>query len=236
VSTHRQTAGWPEVTARGRGADSLDHLLRSLAVIATLVTLSRFPLLGVVILGLYRGSPAFRLIGVAVLFLGLLLDTVDGAIARKRNEASLVGSVLDIAADRTYELVLWMCFAHLGLIPVLMPLVVVARTALTDAFRSVGVGQGTAPFAQLRTRLGRFLVASSWMRTGYSVSKVLTFCGLALVQAFGSLPEAALKEDLWKVVHALAWVSIGMCVLRGLPVIVQGLREIWVTTDSPRTA
>ena len=44
------------------------------------------------------------------------------------------------------------------------------------------------PFAQHRTRLGRFLVGSSWMRTAYAVAKIATFCGLALVQACADFP------------------------------------------------
>lgn len=202
---------------------------------ATLVTLSRFPLLMVVIAALYWGSPTLQFVGVGALFLGLVLDTVDGVIARKRNEASLVGSVLDIAADRTYELVLWMCFADLGLIPVVMPFIVVTRTALTDAFRSVGVGRGAAPFAQLRTWVGRFLVASSVMRIAYGVSKVLAFCALALAQVFRSQPGPAITHQAWKVGQAMAWVSIGLCVVRGLPVIVQGLQQ-YSAPSEPKTA
>jgi phosphatidylglycerophosphate synthase len=205
-------------------------------MLATRITLSRFPLLALVVATLYWGSLTVRLIGAGVLLLGLLLDTVDGAVARSRNEASLFGSVLDIAADRTYELVLWMCFADLGLIPVLIPLIVVARTALTDQFRSLGVGQGQAPFDQHRTRLGRFLVASSWMRTGYGVSKVLTFCGLAVVQAFGSVPGRSLAPGVLAAMQALAWTSVALCVLRGLPVIVHGLKHHWAGSGSPSAA
>jgi len=198
-------------------------------VLATLVTFARFPILAAVIATLYRGSLTTRLIGAGALLLGLALDTLDGVIARRRNETSLFGSVLDIAADRTYELVLWMCFADLGLVPILMPLVVTARTALTDAFRSIGIGQGTAPFAQLRTRVGRILVASSWMRTGYGLSKVLTFCSLALTQAFRTLPASEHHDGLWVAAQGLAWITIGLCVLRGLPVITQGLQQCRVT-------
>jgi phosphatidylglycerophosphate synthase len=136
-------------------------------MLANWITLFRFPLLLATVLILYGGSPGVRVAGVALLFLGLMLDTVDGVVARSRGETSLFGSVLDIAADRTYELILWVCFADLGMISVAVPLIIIARTTLTDAFRSIGVGQGTAPFAQHRTALGRFLVGSSWMRTGY---------------------------------------------------------------------
>lgn len=188
---------------------------------ATWITLSRLPLLALVVATLYRGTPALKLLGVGLLLLGLFLDTVDGAIARKRKETSLLGGVLDIAADRAYELVLWMCFADLGMIPVLMPLIVVTRTALTDAFRSVGVGQGTAPFGQIAGRLGRFLVASAWLRTGYSVSKFATFGGLALARALVSGP--GLDPAVMGALQTLAWISVALCLLRGLPVIVEGI-------------
>jgi phosphatidylglycerophosphate synthase len=99
-------------------------------MLANWITLLRFPLLLVNILILYFGSPAVRLAGVGLLFVGLMLDTVDGIVARKTGQSSLFGSVLDIAADRTYELVLWVCFADLGMIPLAIPLVIIARTTL----------------------------------------------------------------------------------------------------------
>jgi len=70
-------------------------------MLATWITLARLPLLGACLAILYLGSPPVRLVGVALLFVGLLLDTVDGLVARARSETSLMGSVLDIAADRT---------------------------------------------------------------------------------------------------------------------------------------
>src|SRR3954471_9294071 len=146
-------------------------------MLANWITLSRLPLLLINVLILYRGSPSIRLAGTLLLFVGLMLDTVDGVVARRTGQTSLFGSVLDIAADRTYELVLWVCFADLGMISASIPLIVVARTTLTDALRSVGVGQGVAPFAQARGAIARFVIGSPAMRTGYSVSKVTTFCG-----------------------------------------------------------
>src|SRR6185312_15117776 len=74
-------------------------------MLANWITMSRFPLLLITVLILYFGSPWARLAGVGLLFLGLMLDTVDGVVARMRGESSLFGSVLDIAADRTYELI-----------------------------------------------------------------------------------------------------------------------------------
>jgi phosphatidylglycerophosphate synthase len=208
-------------------------------MLANWITLSRFPLLLVIVLILYHGSPLARLAGVALLFVGLMLDTVDGIVARKTGQTSLFGSVLDIAADRTYELVLWVCFADLEMIPVAIPLIIIARTTLTDALRSIGVGQGTAPFAQHRTPLGRFLVGSPVMRTGYAVTKVISFCGLALAQALAELPAPSSSAGrsvptMMAVLQVTAWVAVAFCVFRGLPVIVSSLRRFWGVPAGPR--
>jgi CDP-diacylglycerol--glycerol-3-phosphate 3-phosphatidyltransferase len=196
-------------------------------MLATWITLARFPLLGTCLAMLSLGSPPVRLAGAAVLFIGLLLDTVDGIVARARSETSLMGGVLDIAADRAYELSLWMFFAYLGLIPPLIPLIILVRTTLTDAVRSLGVAEGTAPFDQQRTPLARFLVASSWMRTGYASAKVGAFCGLALAYAFLDFPVDSgfrnVAPALLIAATAIAWLAVLFCIVRGVPVLVEGL-------------
>jgi len=199
-------------------------------MLANWITLSRFPLLLIWILVLYLGSPPLRLAGVALLFVGLMLDTVDGVVARRTGRTSLFGSVLDIAADRTYELVLWVCFANLGMIPAVIPLIVVARTTLTDAVRSLGVAQGTAPLAQHRSALARFLVGSSWMRTGYSVTKVSAFCGLALAEALSGFPAEATPgisvAPMLGMLDVIVWAAVILCVSRGLPVLIAGIPRL----------
>ncbi len=196
---------------------------------ANWITLSRFPGLLAFILLLYLGSPTVRLFAVPLLFLLLMLDTVDGMVARARGQTSLMGSVLDIAADRTYELVLWVALADLDLIPVAIPLIVIGRTTLTDALRSIGVSQGLRPFDQHRSRLGKFLVASPWMRTSYSVTKIAAFCGLTLSLGLSGYPAGtsahAAAGVLLEAFRAVAWAATGLCLIRGLPVIVGAARR-----------
>ena len=190
---------------------------------ATWITLLRFPILLAIVLALHAASPWVRLAGAAVLFVGLMLDTVDGIVARRNGQVSLLGGVLDIAADRTYELVLWVGFADMRLVPLWVPLVVLVRTTLTDGLRSLGVGQGTAPFDQARGRLARFLVASPIMRTGYSAGKVVTFCGLALAWGLAAVPGGGPAARVAPIVLAAArialWPTLALCLLRGLPVV-----------------
>lgn len=194
---------------------------------ANSITLARFPILLASLLLLYLGTPAVRLAAVALLFAGLMLDTVDGIVARRRGQTSLLGGVLDIAADRTYELALWICFADLDLVPAAIPVIVAARTSLTDGVRAVGVGRGVAPFTQQHGALGRFLVASPWMRTVYSIAKVTTFCGLAAAYACSGFPAGSALEavatPMMSALQVTAWVTVALCVVRGVPVIASSL-------------
>jgi hypothetical protein len=111
-----------------------------------------------------------------------------------------------------------------------IPLIIVARTTLTDALRSVGVAEGTAPFAQHRGALARFLVGSTWMRTGYSVTKVVAFCGLALAEALSGSPAESVPGitagSMLGGLQVIVWLAVIFCIGRGLPVILAGLPRL----------
>jgi CDP-diacylglycerol--glycerol-3-phosphate 3-phosphatidyltransferase len=199
---------------------------------ANWITLCRFPLLILFLIALYASGPEVRLVLVPILFLLLMLDTVDGQVARARKQTSLLGSVLDIAADRAHELALWVAFCDLDLIPAAIPFIVIVRTTLTDSFRSIGVRQGEAPFDQYQGRLARFLVKSSWMRSSYGISKIVAFCGLTLALALRGFPEGSIEADWAPLVHRIfliiSWAAAAICVLRGLPVIIGSVRRYWL--------
>ena len=79
--------------------------------LATWITLARFPLLIAIILMLYWGDAVVQLVTAPLILILILMDAVDGIIARQRNEVTLLGSVLDIAVDRAVELDFWVVFA-----------------------------------------------------------------------------------------------------------------------------
>jgi phosphatidylglycerophosphate synthase len=178
---------------------------------------------------LYFGDPMVRLISVPFLFIALMFDSLDGMIARRTGKVSLSGSVLDIAADRVYELVLWVSFSDLSLIPVAIPLTVITRTVLTDAIRSLGVRNGTAPFDQHESKLGTFIVRSRGMRLSYGLAKIVSFCGLTLGLAFSGFPDgtASLEASsmILMIFRATSWIALALCVVRGLPVILGAIKR-----------
>jgi CDP-diacylglycerol--glycerol-3-phosphate 3-phosphatidyltransferase len=188
--------------------------------VANLITVLRFPLLVVVVLLLYFGGAVGQLIDVPLIVVLILMDTLDGVVARRRGEQTLIGSALDIAADRAVEIVLWVVYAHLGLIPVVIPLAVIIRGALTDTIRSAALRYGYSAHGMMRSSWGRWLVASPPMRTGYAVVKAVAFTLLAL--ALGLKTEGRVAwYGVWIAGLVCSWVALAICILRGLPVIVE---------------
>jgi CDP-diacylglycerol---glycerol-3-phosphate 3-phosphatidyltransferase len=170
-----------------------------------------------------------------IILAGLLInaifagDGLDGWVARKRNSTSKLGAVLDIAGDRIVENVLWVVFAHLHLVPVWAPLVVLSRSFAVDVMRSVALTEGKTPFGDdtmMRSRFTWFLTASRFSRALYGWSKALGFFFLTWYVAW-QLPDAdgRVLDYLYdyQAFRLLGWVlvytSVAMCVIRGLPVL-----------------
>lgn len=184
--------------------------------IANTITILRFPLLAAVVILLYQPRDPVRLIAVLLIAVLMFMDTLDGVVARRRHEESLMGSALDIAADRAVEIVLWVVFAHLRLIPVIIPLVVIIRGTLTDSIRSVAAQRGLSAHRMMSSSLGKWLVASPPMRTGYSIVKIVAFLTLALALQSGN---AAWTQTVYRVGLYAAWLAMVLCIIRGLPVL-----------------
>jgi phosphatidylglycerophosphate synthase len=189
----------------------------------------------VFILMLYFGNQTVQLLSVPFLFIALMIDSIDGIVARRTGSTSLTGSVLDIVADRIYELVLWVSYSDLRVIPVAIPLIVITRTTWTDAIRSIGVRKGEAPFDQHRSKLGRFIVGSPWMRSSYGIAKIISFCGLALGIALAGFPEESgafqSSSRILAIFNVTSWIAVILCVIRGAPVIVGFLQRSKITTE-----
>ncbi len=187
---------------------------------ANAITLIRIPLLFVYVGLLYTGRPLVVFLCVPFLIGIMLLDLLDGVVARRQNQVTLLGSALDIAVDRALEIILWVVFCCLGLIPLIIPLIVITRGTLTDAVRCVGNSRGEAAFAQVKHPLNRFLVSSRFMRDLYGAVKGTAFAVLTLAYGFKSL-----QHPWFPTVHGaaltIAWVTIFLTVIRGVPVIVE---------------
>lgn len=154
------------------------------------------------------------------------MDGLDGYLARKLNQSSKWGSVLDILGDRIVEVSYWTVFAVMGWISIWFPLVCVARAFTTDGIRSVALSKGYTAFGDTsmqQSKIGKFICASKFMRISYAVAKVAAFMLLIVVYTPGI--------EIWQglptlkfITMALAWIAIIFCVVRAIPVVAESGR------------
>jgi CDP-diacylglycerol---glycerol-3-phosphate 3-phosphatidyltransferase len=154
------------------------------------------------------------------------LDGVDGFLARKLNESSAFGALVDIASDRVVELVYWVSYCVLGWVPLWMPLVVITRGVWVDGIRSLALQEGFTAFGtstMMQHPLGVLLVSSRFSRWTYAVLKAVGFSLFILAR----MPFEGLESlGLETVCQACIYGSLFFCVVRGLPVLLEGRRFI----------
>jgi CDP-diacylglycerol---glycerol-3-phosphate 3-phosphatidyltransferase len=207
---------------------------------ANTITLARLPLLVAIVLFLYLGSPTIQIIMAVFVLVLIFMDTLDGIVARHRHEAGVLGSKLDIAVDRIVELVFWVVYAHLGLISVAIPIIVIIRGNLVDTVRSFSLIWGETSFGMMRTKWGQRLVASGFMRSLYGLTKAVAFCTLALALGLRGLwagtPRAAWAEGIWVFAVVVSWIATAICIIRGAPVLIEApasLRDLDAKVAQP---
>jgi CDP-diacylglycerol--glycerol-3-phosphate 3-phosphatidyltransferase len=189
--------------------------------LANLITLARLPLLLVIVGLLFLPSFHAGLVGVGLLVVLYLMDWFDGYIARLRHEVTEMGAVLDVALDRAVENILWITFMYVGMVPLWVPIVFLSRSFIVDGVRGVALSQGKSGFGMMHTPWGRFLVASRFMRAFYGLAKALVFGMLYLTHAL-AFKYPSVPATLHSLNQSLIFLTVGLCVLRGIPVLLDG--------------
>lgn len=189
---------------------------------ANIVSITRIFVAYVAIGLLFVQTPTAYIWAVVLTAIAFAMDGVDGYIARKYNQSSEWGSVLDIMGDRIVEASYWIVFAVLGWLNILFPLVCIARAFTTDSIRSVALSKGMTAFgdkSMQSTAWGKFICASKFMRISYAVAKVAAFI-LLIVAYIPSLP-VDVAQVIRVIALVMAWFAIIFCVVRAIPVVAE---------------
>jgi len=181
---------------------------------------------------LFGRGPWANLAAVGLTVAAIALDALDGYIARKKKMATPVGAQLDILGDRMIENVYFTYFAVVGMVSLWLPILFFTRGAVTDFLRGLAMKAGHSGWdanGMLQTWWGRALVGSRWSRGLYAAMKCLCFCYLGLELALTRGPVALIGEltaDVQTMIHMgaqmLTWMTAALCLLRGLPVLLEG--------------
>ena len=191
-------------------------------------------LVGFAAVALFGHGMWANLLGMIFTVAAIALDALDGHIARKKQMATPLGAQLDILGDRMIENMFFTYFAVVGMVSLWLPVMFFARGAATDFLRGMALKAGYAGWganALLRTWWGRALVSSRWSRGLYAVLKCACFCYLGLELALTRGPIAlsgSIANETHLTIRAVAqiltWATAIFCLVRGVPVFVEGWR------------
>lgn len=194
--------------------------------------------IGFCAISLFGRNPWANLLAVTLTVAAIALDGLDGYIARKKQMATPVGAQIDILGDRVIENMYFTYFAVAGMVSLWLPMLFFVRGAATDFLRGLAFKTGHSGWAAnalLQNRWAHLLVASPWSRGAYAVMKCACFCYLGLELALTRGPVALLPHitvDAHTAIRAgaqtLAWATAIFCMVRGIPVLLEGWKYLAV--------
>jgi CDP-diacylglycerol--glycerol-3-phosphate 3-phosphatidyltransferase len=193
---------------------------------ANLVAISRATLAFIAVAILFH-RPGLYVAACVMTIAAILMDGLDGWVARRYGEVSRIGAVIDILTDRIVELTYWIAFATLRWIPVWIPILVAVRGLLVDGARAVAFERGLTAFGpttMMRSKIGTFLVASRESRSAYGIAKACAFSLMILAYA-PTVPETVRPVVLVTALVSV-YASVVLCVLRGIPVLLDARRLV----------
>ncbi len=207
---------------------------------ANAITLFRL-FLTFIVIGLFRRNVYIDIACIVTILIIFILDSVDGIVARKQNQTSTFGAVFDIAADRIVENVFWIYFAVIDdRISFWLPIAVAARGFLTDGVRSIALTDGKTAFEMSSAAWSRALTSSRFSRGLYGLTKMITFIFLPIAYVLTNYyndilaslyPDIPIISIFTLVTVIIAYIAVAMCIIRGIPVLVDGWRYIKPNTD-----
>ena len=154
------------------------------------LTLSRIflvPLLVVVLLTKFEGRLIFgirkELIGAAIFGVAAFTDWLDGYVARRRQQVTPLGQMIDPIADKLLTSAAFISLVAMELAPAWMVAIIIGREFAVTGLRSVAYGRGQSIPA---SPLGKFKMASQ------VVAILLLILGRDHLQGYFVLGRAAL--------------------------------------------
>ena len=155
----------------------------------TLLRIFLVPVLVVVLLTRAGGGP---FLGAGIFGLAVLTDYLDGYFARRRNQVTRLGILLDPIADKLLTAAAFLSLVEMDAVPAWMVMIIVGREFAVTGLRNIAAGRGV-------------LIPASGLGKGKMVAQVVCIFLLLLGRAYPVLEVPALLS-LWLVV-ILALVS-----------------------------
>lgn len=171
------------------------------------LTLLRIFLVPVLVVLLLTRTEHGLFLGAAVFGLGALTDYLDGYFARKRNQVTRLGILLDPIADKLLTAAAFISLVEMDAVPAWMAVIIVGREFAVTGLRNVAAGRGV-------------LIPASALGKGKMVSQVVAIFLL-------------LFAVRWPVFRPVAVVALWIVVLMAVISAVDYFRRFWKTVSRP---
>ncbi len=176
------------------------------------LTLLRIFLVPVLVTLLLTRTANSLFLGMGVFGLAVLTDYLDGYFARRRNQVTRLGILLDPIADKLLTTAAFIALVELDAVPAWMVMIIIGREFAVTGLRNVAAGRGV-------------LIPASALGKGKMVSQVVAIFLL-------------LFATRWPAVRVLALGALWVVVAMALISAVDYFRRFWkdvVRAPQPRT-
>src|SRR4029077_4412278 len=106
------------------------------------LTLLRIFLVPVLVVVLLTRSPEGLAVGVVVFGRAVLTDYLDGYFARRRNQVTKLGILLDPLADKLLTAAAFLSLVEMDAVPAWVVMIILARELAVTGLRNVAAGRG----------------------------------------------------------------------------------------------
>lgn len=185
------------------------------------LTLSRIfltPLLVVILLTRIEGKEIY---GALIFMIAALTDYFDGYFARKRNQVTTIGKLLDPIADKLLTSSAFISLVELGLAPAWMVVIIIGREFAVSGIRSIAASKG-------------FIMPANWLGKTKTVTQVFTIVVLIIADTYSkpvSIGNLSLNEPWLLFGRFLLWVTVTVSLISAVVYLFSFLRHEDVVTD-----
>jgi CDP-diacylglycerol--glycerol-3-phosphate 3-phosphatidyltransferase len=178
----------------------------------TVLRIFLVPVLVVVLLTRARTEEGL-LLGSAIFGIAVLTDYLDGYFARRRNQVTRLGILLDPIADKLLTASAFLSLVEMDAIPAWMVMIILGREIAVTGLRNVAAGWG-------------HLIPASGLGKAKMVSQVVAIFLLLLGRhpSLGFLRTPAM---------AALWIVVLLAIVSGVDYFVTFWREVYRTTPRP---
>ncbi len=113
-----------------------------IVTIPNILTLLRIALIPVAVIFIYQNKQSFFTLTIIVLVLAIFTDILDGQIARRTNQVTNIGKLLDPVADKLMVVSVMIAMTDINMIAGWIVIIIVARELLATGIRAIAADSG----------------------------------------------------------------------------------------------